>query len=141
MSSAKAVNQAYNFAQDRLFRIVDWVRLAADLLEVEADIVSIPAELFQQSGFVYSENWNLTGTYILDVSRVQADLGYTSTPVETWMATTTAWYREQGDWKNSLADSERQAEIAFCPEILTGLWHKVMRLLSGWPTTGCGVRG
>jgi nucleoside-diphosphate-sugar epimerase len=113
MTSEMAVNKVYNFAQDRLFRVVDFVRLAADLLEVEADIVSIPAELLQQSGFVYSEPWTHTGTFILDVSRAKTDLNYQSTPVESWMALTTAWYREQDEWRHSLDDSERQAEIAF----------------------------
>ena len=106
-------NQVYNFAQDKMFRVLDWVSLAADLFEVKADIVSISAETLQQSGFVYSEPWTYTGSFILDVSRAQTDLGYQYTPVEKWMAMTTAWYREQGDWKNSLDDGERQAEIAF----------------------------
>ena len=75
--------------------------------------MSISAELLQQSGFVYSEPWTHTGTFVLDTSRARSELGYQSTPVETWMATTTEWYREQGEWKNSLEDSERQAEIAF----------------------------
>jgi nucleoside-diphosphate-sugar epimerase len=113
MSSKKAVNQIYNFAQDEMFRVLDWVSLAADLLEVEADIVSISAESLQQSGFVYSEPWSFTGNFILDVSRAQTDLGYQSTPVETWMTVTTEWYREKGEWKNSLEESERQEEIAF----------------------------
>ena len=113
MSSEKAVNQVYNFAQDKMFRVLDWVSLAADLFEVKADIVSISAETLQQSGFVYGEPWTYTGSFILDVSRAQTDLGYQYTPVEKWMAMTTAWYREQGDWKNSLDDGERQAEIAF----------------------------
>jgi dTDP-D-glucose 4,6-dehydratase len=113
MSSEKAVNQVYNFAQNEMFRVLDWVSLAADLLEVKTDIVSISAELLQQCGFVYSEPWSHTGTFILDTSRARTDLGYLSTPVGTWMTTTTEWYREQGEWKNSLEDSERQAEIAF----------------------------
>jgi nucleoside-diphosphate-sugar epimerase len=113
MSSEKAINQIYNFAQNEMFRTLDWVQLAADLFEVEADIVSIPAELLQQSGFVYSEPWTHTGTFILDTSHARRDLDYQSTPVETWMATTTEWYREQGEWENSLDDSARQAEIAF----------------------------
>jgi nucleoside-diphosphate-sugar epimerase len=113
MNSEKAINQVYNFAQDKMFRIVDFVRLAADLLEVEADIVSVPAESLQQSGFVYGEPWTYTGTFILDVSRAKTDLGYSSTPVENWMALTTTWYREQGEWRHSLEQGERQAEIAF----------------------------
>ncbi len=75
--------------------------------------MSISAESLQQSGFVYSEPWTHTGTFVLDVSRAKADLDYKSTPVETWMASTAAWYREQDEWKHSLQDDERQAEIAF----------------------------
>lgn len=113
MNSEKAVNKVYNFAQDKMFRIIDFVSLAADFLEVEPNIVSIPAESLQQSGFVYGEPWTHTGTFILDVSRAKTDLDYQSTPVEAWMASTTAWYREQDEWKHSLDDDERQAEIAF----------------------------
>jgi nucleoside-diphosphate-sugar epimerase len=113
INSEKAVNQVYNFAQDKMFRIVDFVRLAADLLEVEADIVSVPAKSLQQAGFVYSEPWTHTGTFVLDVSRAKSDLDYKSTAVETWMASTTKWYREQDEWKHSFDDRERQAEIAF----------------------------
>jgi nucleoside-diphosphate-sugar epimerase len=113
MNSKEAVNQIYNFAQYEMFRVLDWVRLAADLLEVEADIVSISSELLQQSGFVYSEPWSFTGNIILDVSRAQIDLGYQSTRVETWMAVTTEWYREKDEWKNSLEGRERQEEIVF----------------------------
>jgi nucleoside-diphosphate-sugar epimerase len=122
MNSERAVNHVYNFAQDRMFRIVDFVRLAANFLEVEADIVSIPAESLQQSGFDYGEPWTHTGTFILDISRAITDLAYKSTPVETWMASTTAWYREQNEWKHSLDDSERQAEIAFI--------HKYRKLMT-----------
>lgn len=113
MSSKKAVNQIYNFAQDEMFRVLDWISLAADLLGVKANIVSISAESLQQSGFNYSEPWSFTGNSILNVSRAQTDLGYQSTPVETWMTEITQWYREKGEWKNSHEERERQKEIAF----------------------------
>jgi hypothetical protein len=29
------------------------------------------------------------------------------------MASTTAWYREQGEWKRSLEEGERREEITF----------------------------
>jgi len=113
MTSDKAVNQVYHFANDKAVRLVDWVRLAAELLGVKADIVNIPAEALQQSNFTYGEPWTHTGTITLDLSKVRADLGFKSTPMETWLAETTRWYRENVYRPDAVQDDERQAEIAF----------------------------
>ena len=72
MSSEKAVNQVYNFVQNEMFRVLDWVSLAADLLEVKTDIVSISAEPYRDlySRYVACPNrlrlpvhagWNMAG--------------------------------------------------------------------------------
>ena len=93
--------------------MIDWVQLAAEFIEVEPDIVSIPADVLQQSRFNYDEPWTYLGTLTLDLSKAREDLGFESTPVETWLASTAQWYREQGYKSDSSDYSNRQAEIAF----------------------------
>ena len=94
MGSEKAVNQVYNIAQEKSMRLVDWVRLAADLLGVTPNLVPIPLRDLQQASWQYAEDWVNIGTILVNISKARDDLGYASTPVATWLAETTRWYQE-----------------------------------------------
>ena len=121
MGNEKAVNQVYNIAQNKTARLVDWVRLAADLLGVEANPVSIPGEVLQKAGFEYAESYTYIGTFTLDVAKARTDLGYTSTSVASWLATTTQWYQDTQHEADSPGYGDRQKEIEFAERYLNAV--------------------
>ena len=113
LGNGKAMNQTYTVAQPKTFRHVDWVELAARCLAVKPNLVSIPAEVMRDAGFVYAEPWTYTATFTFDVSRAVADLGFRPTSVESWTDITARWYRDAQHSEDTAGYADRALEVLF----------------------------
>lgn len=102
LTSERAINQVYNLAQRETVRTVDWLHLAAHLLEVKPTFISIPAEVLRSSGFIYPEPLAFVATFFMNTHKAETDLGYKTTPQVTWMKNTVHWYRDFYNGPNSM---------------------------------------
>ena len=88
-----------------------------DIHTLQPNIVNIPADVVQQENFVYAEpttDW----LKIIDSSKARADLGFQSTPTESWTATTAQWYLEIRHEYESAGYTEREEEVEFAEKYL-----------------------
>jgi nucleoside-diphosphate-sugar epimerase len=113
LTSEHAINQVYNLAQRESVRLVDWLHLAACLLEVKPTFVNIPAEVLHNSGFFYPEPLAFIATFFMNIHKAEIDLGYKTTPQAKWMENTVHWYRDFYRGPNSAGYENRQKEIEF----------------------------
>lgn len=113
LTSRCAINQVYNLAQRETVRLVDWLYLAAHLLEMKPTFVNIPADVLRASGFNYPEPLAFVATSFLNTRKAEIDLGYKTTPQATWMKNTVHWYRDFYSGPDSMGYENRQKEIEF----------------------------
>ena len=109
----KAVNNTYTIAQNKTCRLIEWLQLAANCLNVKPEFVNIPEDIIQKFNFEYAEPWTFTGTHTFDISAAVTDLGFNPTPIESWTETTANWYKEFGIKQNSSGYSDRKKEILY----------------------------
>jgi nucleoside-diphosphate-sugar epimerase len=127
LDNPAAMNQAYTIAQDGSFRVVDWLSFIASCLGVEPNFINIPAEVFAQTGFIYSEPYVWTGTFSFDVSKAIKDLGFQPTPIATWTRETIDWYKTSSSYGDSDGYADRAKEIEFA----NGFLEKITELKKG----------
>jgi nucleoside-diphosphate-sugar epimerase len=118
LDSSKAVNQVYIIAQDKTYRLVEWVEFVAKCLGVQPNLINIPEDVIQKANFEYAEHWTYTSTHTFDISKTINDLGFQPTPIETWTARTAQWYRETTHENDSPGYTDREKEIEFAEQYL-----------------------
>ncbi len=57
-------------------------------------------------------------TLTFDVMKAISDLGFQSSPVESWTAKTAHWYRETAHEHDSPGYADREQEIAFAAQYM-----------------------
>ena len=118
LGSSIAVNQIYTIAQTNTSRLIEWVELAAKCLEVQPNLIHIPADVIQKANFEYAEHVSYTATMTFDISKAVTDLGFQPTPIESWTARTAQWYQETTHEADSPGYSDREKEIEFAEKYL-----------------------
>jgi len=127
LKSEQAVNQIYNLAQREVIRLVDLLKEAARILEVEPDIVGIPAEALARGGLEYPEPYARMTNFIPDIAKAEAELGFTTTPFRRWLSETVLWYRDAYRGEDSAGYEQRRREVEFAEhyrQALVGLTAK-----------------
>jgi nucleoside-diphosphate-sugar epimerase len=90
------VGQGYNFAQQEIVSLREWVKLSAEILNRSVEMVGIPNDWLAEhkiaadfSPYTTSHSW------ILDLSKAERGLGWQSTPWREWMTTTIQWFERE----------------------------------------------
>lgn len=122
MDNVRAENQAYNITQREIFRVVDWLHEAAQLLGVVPQFVNVPADVLDSSYPTYNEGVFLA-TYVTDLSKAIEELGYTTTPQSIWLGETVRWYRDSYKGPDSPGYDGRQKEIDFARQYQATISH------------------
>ena len=113
LDNPKAKNNTYNIVQQEIVTAKLLVETAAKALGVEPEVVDIAQSAMKHAGFEYPETYGTMQNFILDVTKAETELGYSSTPFADWISTTVKWYRESYDGKDSGNYENRDAEVAF----------------------------
>jgi nucleoside-diphosphate-sugar epimerase len=113
LNSERSLNQVYSLAQGENQRLVDWLRVAARLLDSKSQFVGISQKVMDVARFSYPEPKHMLAPSHIDISKAQAELGYETTPPEIWLAETVYWYRDAYAGPNSDGYDFRDAEVAF----------------------------
>ncbi len=113
MNSDKAAGQVYNLAQGEVVTLKKLIDLSAEALDVKPELVSVPTEVFKQTEFEYPETYGNMINFMLDNSKAESELGYTTTSFKDWLTSTVHWYRDEYQGKDSAGYEHRDREVKF----------------------------
>ncbi len=113
LESKHAVNQTYNLAQSEVITLIDLLKTAAKALDVRPNLVHVPAEILEASGFEYPEPYAQMMNFILDISKAVGEINFRTTPFADWLAETVRWYHDSYRGKDSTGYENRQMEVEF----------------------------
>ena len=113
LENPMATNQVYTLAGSKSCRLVDWVELLANYLEVQPELVAVADDALQNADFSYAENWVLRGTLTFDVSKAIADLGFQPATIQDLTKASADWYKQAIHPDDSPGYADRDKEVAF----------------------------
>jgi nucleoside-diphosphate-sugar epimerase len=87
---AKAYSRAYNVAMEELITLTDFVRLVAAELGRPDPSVIVPQRVLSQDAPWYRPTY--AERFVLDIARLRGEIGFTTTPLKTWLAETIRWH-------------------------------------------------
>lgn len=106
--------QAYNLAMSEVMSLRSFVLKSADILGRRSVLIDIPWQVLEEAGLGTSFSpFSSRRPFVLSTEKAKRDLNYASTPVETWLAKTIAWFQE--DYQGGPPENYhmRNKEIAF----------------------------
>lgn len=113
LESKHAVNQTYNLAQSEVITLVELLKEAAKALDIQPNLVHVPADVLEASGLEYPEPYAQMTNFILDISKAVGEINFRTTPFADWLVETVLWYRDSYRGKDSLGYENRQKEVEF----------------------------
>ncbi|HEV8338799.1 MAG TPA: NAD-dependent epimerase/dehydratase family protein [bacterium] len=85
-----AFGKTYNIAGDEILTLEDFARLVADILEKGDPVVSVPAAVLKRDAPWYRPTF--AHWFVMDTTKVKADLGFAPIPLPQWLAETVRWH-------------------------------------------------
>jgi nucleoside-diphosphate-sugar epimerase len=116
-----AVDATYNVAMDEIVTLTDFVRLLADVMGKETEIVEVPFPALEAETPLSSYRPPFASRFVPDISRVQRDLRGPSTPIRNWLGLTAGWLIEHPS-EDSTGYENREVEIR-----IAGRWGRSAR--------------
>ena len=113
LKSKRAINQTYNLVQREIITLADLLKTAAKALEIQPNLVHVPADVLETTGLKYSEPYAQLTNFIPDISKAEKEINYKTTSFADWIAETVWWYRDSYRGKDSMGYENRQNEIEF----------------------------
>lgn len=88
--------EPYNLAQDEMITLRAFVREASEILGKSVEMVDIPSDILEKVslGTSFSPLFHRR-PFVLDVHKAEQDLGFTSTPIRSWLAKTILWFQNE----------------------------------------------
>jgi len=85
--------QAYNLGDSQSLTLDDFAKVSARIMHREAQILYPEYSWLKQNGFNFEASpFSMGGDFVLDVSKAEKDLGWTSTPAAQWLEESINWY-------------------------------------------------
>ncbi len=85
--------KTYNFGDSQTMTLDDFVRLSARIMHREAEILYPEYSWMKENGFDFAATpFSMGGDFVLDISKAESELGWTSTPAAAWLEETINWY-------------------------------------------------
>jgi len=85
-----AFGKTYNVAGDEILTLEDFVRLTAGILSRPDPAVSVPATVLTREAPWYRPTF--AHWFVMDTTRIKADLGFAPVPLPQWLAETVHWH-------------------------------------------------
>lgn len=101
-----AFGKTYNVAMEEIVALDDYVRMLAEILGKKDPVAAVPARTLKKEASWYHPQF--AHRFVPDISAIQRDLGFRSTPLRDWLEETVRWHLDA-----RLPDSsgyERRAE-------------------------------
>ncbi len=91
--AAEPQGKAYNFGDSASMTLDDLVKVSARVMHREAQVLYPDYAWLKENNFNFEASpFSMGGDFVLDISRAEKDLGWTSTPAAKWLEETINWY-------------------------------------------------
>lgn len=117
----QTAGEAYNVVGEDIYSLNGYLRRLAALLDRDVELVYLDQDLFDvlpismdRRGDVFPFNTRRTSVFSLD--KLKRDVGFASTPFESWMQPTVEWYLEHFD-SDSIGYEHRAREVEIVEEV------------------------
>jgi len=96
LEDERSIGHVYNFAQEEIVSVREFVKLSAEILGTDVETVDIPLQWLRAQRIepVFSP-YSIPRSWILDIGKAQRDLGWRSTPWREWMRTSIEWFERE----------------------------------------------
>ncbi len=96
LEEERSIGQVYNFAQEEIVSVREFVKLSAEILGTEVETVDIPLQWLRAQRIepVFSP-YSIPRSWIVDISKAQRELGWRSTPWREWMRASIEWFERE----------------------------------------------
>jgi len=114
LQNALAIGEVYNLAQDEIVTLREFVLKAAEILEVEAELVDIPYKVLAKTSLGTSFSpFFARRPFVMDARKAQKDLNFSPIAFDNWMRKTIKWYQEEynGDPPENYWLRDKEMEI------------------------------
>ena len=93
ISARAPQGQAYNLGDSQSITLDDFAKVSARIIHREAQILYPDYAWLKTNGFNFEASpFSMGGDFVLDVSKAEKDLGWTSTPAAQWLEESINWY-------------------------------------------------
>lgn len=89
-----AFGKTYNIASEEILTLEDFVRLSAEIIGRPDPVVRVSAERLAREASWYKPTY--VHRFVMNISRIKADLGFAPTPGRTWLEETVRWHLDAG---------------------------------------------
>lgn len=101
-----AFGNTYNIASEEILVLDEFVRLVADIIEKPDQVIVASEDVLKHEAPWYAPTY--VHRFVMDISRIKADLGFTPTPYGGWLKETVRWHLSAG--LRDSAGYERRAD-------------------------------
>jgi nucleoside-diphosphate-sugar epimerase len=125
--NTRSYGRVYNLAMERVETLRSFIKKAAAVMDVQPELVNLPAELLRQAKIELSFSpFFARRPLILDVSRAREELNYSSTPLDIWLPRTIRWFNEEysGPPPENYAQREKEVILARRFQQLIETWSE-----------------
>ena len=109
-----SIGKVYNLAQAEMVTLREFVLKAAEILDVDVELVDIPSRILAKAslGTSFSPFFGRR-PFVMDTQKARRELGFSSTPFDTWMRKTIRWFTEDydGDPPENYSLRNKEVEI------------------------------
>jgi nucleoside-diphosphate-sugar epimerase len=85
--------KAYNFGDSAAIALDDFVKISARIMHREAELLYPDYAWLKANGFNFEATpFTMSGDFVLDISKAEKELDWTSTPAAQWLEETINWY-------------------------------------------------
>jgi nucleoside-diphosphate-sugar epimerase len=96
LGNTRSFGKAYNLAQRRALSLKEFLERAALTIGVSPEFISIPYAVLKKVGWRPSSSpFFNRRPLVLDTRMAEIELGFTSTPIDTWIDRTVRWFADE----------------------------------------------
>lgn len=118
IDNERAVNRAYNIAQEEILTLKEYVASICEVLGVGFKPVYVPSKLAEKC-IGYRPPYFRSQVLIPDITRARTELNFQSTPFKRWLGKTVRWFVEDYKGHNSPGYDQRLREVK-----LSEIWQE-----------------
>ncbi|MFC2166227.1 NAD-dependent epimerase/dehydratase family protein, partial [Acidobacteriota bacterium] len=119
--------EAYNLAQNEMMTLRAFVKEASEVMGNSVELVDIPSDLLEKAslGTLFSPLFHRR-PFVLDVHKAEKDLGFTSTPIRSWIEKTILWFQSEYKGEPPEDYKKRHKELEFVDRYKNAI-HDVLK--------------
>lgn len=93
VGSDEAAGRTYNIGDSETLTLEDFIKLSARIMHKDAELIYPEHSWLKENSFDFGATpFSMGSDFVLDISKAEKDLGWSSTPAGRWLEETIQWY-------------------------------------------------